>query len=103
MKVAENPNVTYADAHLYCDRDGVLGIGTHVPDLVLDIACAPWLRLSAAAVGLALRSRDGVRWIVPGVPDARDDAYAAMDAISDFRERLLDALSRPISTRRNEP
>ena len=61
MRVAENFDGTYADAHFYCGRDGVLGIGSHVPALMLPIACAPWLRLSATATGLALRSPDGAR------------------------------------------
>lgn len=101
--LTENPSVTYRDAHLYCDRDGVLGVGSHVPDGMLPIIRAPWLRLSLAATGLALQSSDGAKWIVPGVPEAGEDADAAMDAIWAFRERLLAALLRPIHTRRNAP
>jgi len=33
----------------------MLGMGTHVPDLMPQIAQAPWLGLSLAATGLALR------------------------------------------------
>jgi len=55
MGITENPAITYPDAHLYCDRDGMLGMGTHVPDLMPQIAQAPWLGLSLAATGLALR------------------------------------------------
>lgn len=102
MEITENPAVTYPDAHLYCDRNGVLGMGTHVPDLMLPIAQAPWLRLWVAAAGLALRSASG-EGVVPGVAGTREDADAAMDAIWVFRERLLAALHRPISSRRNAP
>lgn len=99
----ENPSFTYRDAHLSCDRDGVLSMGTHLPDNMLPIIRAPWLRLSLAATGLALASSDGAKWIVPDVAEAGEDADAAMDAIWAFRERLIAALSRPIRTRRNAP
>ena len=103
MKINENTAITYPDAQLYCDRNGVLGMVTDVPRRMLPIACAPWLRLSTAATGLALRTPDGAEWIVPGVAEAGEDAEAAMDAIWAFRERLLTALLRPIDTRRNAP
>lgn len=103
MEITEDPSITYPDAHLYCDRSGMLRMGTYVPSLMLPIAQAPWLRLSLAATGLALRSPDGSEWIVPGVAAAGRDADAAMDAIWAFRELLLDALDRPISTRSNAP
>lgn len=98
-----NPNVTYRDAHLYCDRDGVLSMGSDVPDGMLPIIRAPWFRLSLAATGLALQSSDGAKWFVPDVPEAGKDADAAMDAIWAFRERLIAALLRPVHTRRNAP
>ena len=101
MEISENPSITYPDAHLYCDRNGLLMMGTDVPDHMLPIACASWLRLSLAATGLALRSPNGAEWVVPGVLEAREDVDAAMDVIWAFRERLLATLQRPISTCRN--
>lgn len=80
-EMTENLNVTYPDACLYCDRDGVLRTGTSVPDGMLPIARAPWLRLSITATGLALRSADGAEWVVPGVAEAGEDSDAAPDAV----------------------
>ena len=81
MEIAENPSVTYGDAHLWCDRNGVLRMATDVSDLMLPIAHPTWLRLSPAATGLAPQSPDEAGWVLPGAPEAREDADAAMVAI----------------------
>lgn len=99
--LTENPNVSYPEMCLYCDRDGVLGAGTYVPEGMLPIARAPWLRLHLAATGLALRSDDGSAWVVPGLPEAGEDSDAALDAVMAFKARLDAALDRPPATRRN--
>lgn len=101
--LTENPSITYRDAYLYCDRDGVLEMATHVPGGMLPIVGAPWLRLLIAAQGLALRTPDGRAWIVPGVPEAGEDSAAMLDAVWAFRGRLIAALGRPLATRRNAP
>lgn len=101
--LTENPSITYRDVFLCCDRDGVLEMATHVPAGMLPIIEAPWLRLKIAAEGLALRAPDGRAWIVPGVPEAGGDSTAALDAVWAFRGRLIEALERPLTTRRNAP
>ena len=55
----ENPSVTHRDAHLCCDRDGVLVVASDVPEGMLPIAEATWLRLMTAAGRPALRAPDG--------------------------------------------
>ena len=103
MMLTENPNVTYQEIYLYCDRNGVLDTASFVPPDMLPVVKASWLRLKVATEGLALRSTDGSAWIVPGVPEAGEDSDAALDAVWAFRERLIAALQRPISTRSNAP
>lgn len=101
--LAEKPNVTYRDLYLYCDRNGVLDAASFVPGGMLPIVKASWLRLKVATEGLALRSPDGRTWIVPGAAEAGEDSDAMLDAVWAFRERLIAALHRPISSRRNAP
>ena len=100
--LTENPSIEYPDAWLWCDRNGVLGISTHVPSGMLPISRAPWLRLTIAATGLALRSPDGAVWIVPDLPEAGESSDAALDAVMAFKQRVDTALERPPSTRRND-
>lgn len=99
--LSEHPDFTYRDACLWCDRNGVLGIGTEVPETMLPIARASWLRLWVAATGLALRSDDGSALVVPGMREAGEDSSAALDAAQAFKLKLDAALKRPLATRRN--
>lgn len=89
----ENPSITYPHAWLWCDRDGRLGMGTHVPKGHLAILEAPWLRLRHAARAEAVPGEGGAL-VVPGMRQAGTNHGAALAAAREFRKQVIGYLDR---------
>ena len=80
-------------AHVYCDRNGHVLIGPCCPPGMLPLADGPERVVRDAIEGSARLAYDGETWLVPGIPEARDDD-AAVDAAVAFSVRLRQSVAR---------
>lgn len=77
----------------YCWRDGSIGVDRRLPKNAIRLAEAHGVRLKNAVSICARHSRDGLSLLVPGIPEAENDAQA-LDAVQRFRDQLARRLER---------
>lgn len=77
----------------FCWRSGLLQLAREVPEGALELAEAPDQIMTDAVHGTARLAYDGATWLVPGVPEAKDDSNVALDAVFDYQKRLKDSIS----------
>jgi hypothetical protein len=63
-------------AHAYCWRSGEIGIGRSIPEGMLPLARGPAKVLRGALQARARIAYDNVTLLVPGIPEAPDEAAA---------------------------
>ena len=74
-------------AFLYCDRAGVIHIGSYTPEGMLPLGKGSRGQLTDAIGGLARLAYDNKTMLVPGVPEAQNDDEA-LEAARRFRDRF---------------
>jgi len=78
----------------YCYRSGEIGFGPIAPPETLFIARnADDQKLQDTVKGFARRSYDNSKYLVPGVPEAKDD-HTAVVAVCEFMATINKALGK---------
>lgn len=76
-----------AHTHAFCFADGIIRFGSPVPDGALSFVDGIESDLHRAIHGTARLAYDGETWLVPGVPEARDQGEK-VEALMRYRDRV---------------
>ena len=83
---------------IYCYRSGEIGFALHqVPSGAIAIAQAPHGIAERAVHGSARLAYDNQTWLVPGIPEARDEEKAYQEML-----RYSSNLKRSVTALRNQ-
>lgn len=82
----------------YCYRSGEILIGPTCPKTAIPLASGPADLLETTIEGLARLAYDNKTWLVPGIPEAPDEA-AALRAAQTFARNLAARIKTKLMTR----